>query len=839
MGGYFAWQFWNGPKFLAQFFWNVERMLFKMFSIPLMVQTLFSHWHRDAVEYRGGFGDIALAFAWNGISRVIGLIVRLSVIVLWASVSILVAIAMLILCVGFFVWPLIAGYLVWFAFQLSSWNVLLGSIANILAIAWVYERTKPHRIPGPQLATELHSFEELSNKLKKYPSAQQFFARCMIPLSEIDTIISELQATGITWDAFASTITNQDVLRICVTICTNPALRQLVQRFKLREEDIAFVSWWLRECEQEDMQARRWWAEENLLNISGVGLSWAAGYTPFIDAWSHIPQGDLWDVSYGHEEEVKALINSLARRSQSNVLLVGQAGTGRLGVVRRAAQEIATASANPALKNQRVVYIHVGELLSLGSTTPEQLHVIARALVEMERAGNIVAVLDGVSSVLGGMGEGQLNATDILLPFLESSTVRTVIILSDEEYDERLAKNEEISHLFDVVRVKPLSDDATLHLLALAVRVWESDGNLTIPYPTLREVIDRTSTILPNIPYPERAFDVMEEALAEARGQHRRGRVHIVLPEEVTQIISRKVGFDIGALTDAAGANLLGLEDLIHERVVNQSEAVRAVAHAMIRARAGVRNTKRPIGTFLFLGPTGVGKTETAKALAHAHFGSSDYLVRLDMQQFQDIDALLPQFTSLIEAHPFAVLLLDEFEKASRQVQQLFLTVFDEGYVRDAHGRTYACTHMIIIATSNAGAEFIRSNVMADGALPQGFSQKLTEHILSENIFTPELVNRFDGVITFTPLSAHHIREVARRMLTALNMRLDEANGVGIQITDELVDYLVSIGFDPEFGARPMTRAIQDTVEFAVSEAILKGTLVAGQSMVIDPRQFG
>lgn len=145
---------------------------------------------------------------------------------------------------------------------------------------------------------------------------------------------------------------------------------------------------------------------------------------------------------------------------------------------------------------------------------------------------------------------------------------------------------------------------------------------------------------------------------------------------------------------------------------------------------------------------------------------------------------------------------------------------------------------MIIIATSNAGSEFIRSNVLADGTLPQGFNQKLTEHVLSENIFTPELVNRFDGVITFTPLSPNHIREVARRMLAALNMRLDEQSGVGVQITDELIDYLVSVGFDPEFGARPMARAIQDTVEYAVSEAILKGSLVAGQSMVIDPRQF-
>ncbi len=838
MGGYFIWQFWSAPIFLIQFFWNVERMLFKTFSVQLMVQTLFSHWHRDAVEYRGGFGDIGLAFAWNIISRVIGLLVRTVVLLVWCITSIVITAAIPLLCIFFIAWPFLTIGALYIGFRDGSWAHIIVACASMLILVWIYERTKQGHTMGPNIAKEAHSFVEFTRLLKKHHQAQEFFGRCMIPHEDINTIIAELEGRGVSWDAFKHSIENQDVLGVCAILCMHPVSTQILQQYQLRTEDIEFVAWWLKERAEEDAQAKRWWSKDNLLNTGGVGLSWAAGYTPFIDAWSHIPRGDLWDVSYGHEEEVRSLINSLARRSQSNVLVVGQAGTGRLGVIRKAAQEIETSSANMALNNQRVVYIHIGELLGLGSSVPEQLHIISRALMEMERAGNIIAVLDGVSSMLGGMGDGQLNASDILLPFLQSATVRTVIILSDEEYDERIAKNEEIAHLFDVVRVKPLSEDVTLHILALAVRAWESEGNITIPYQTIREVIDRTSTILPNIPYPERAFDVMEEALADVRGALRRGDMHTLLPEEITAIVSRKVGFDIGTVTDNAEKNLLGLEDLIHERVVNQSEAVRAVTHAMIRARADVRNTKKPIGTFLFLGPTGVGKTETAKALAYAHFGSSEYLVRLDMQQFQDNDTLLPQLTSLIEAHPFAVLLLDEFEKASRQVQQLFLTVFDEGYVRDAHGRTYACTHMIIIATSNAGAEFIRNNVMADGTLPQGFSQKLTEHILSENIFTPELVNRFDGVITFTPLSPKHIREVARRMLHALNMRLDEQRGVGVQITDELIDYLVSVGFDPEFGARPMVRAIQDTVEFAVSEAILKGALVAGQSMVINPRQF-
>lgn len=838
MGGYVRWQLWEGPAFILALLSNIEAMLIRMFSTRLMLQTLFSYWHRDAVAYRGGVGDILLAVIWNVISRIIGFLVRGTVLITWAVTSLVVAIALSILCVFFITWPALTIYVLLVGFTHGSWVYVLSACASMLLLAWAYERTRNEYVAGPSISQEAHSFADLAQTLKKHPDSQEFFSRCMIPLSDIDSFIEQIQSSGTFWDTFIQDIATQDVISVCATLCLHPALRQRMQAYTLREDDIAFVAWWLHERAEQRKEAATWWSREHFLNVSGVGISWAAGYTPLIDIWSRIPRGELWDVPYGHEEEVHSLTTSLARRSQSNVLLVGQAGAGRLGVVRRVAKEIAVSSTHAALHNLRVVYIHLGELLALGSTVPEQLQIIAHGLGEMERAGNIVAVLDGAGSVLGDSQEGQLNATDILLPFLTSHNVRTVIMMSDEEYDARIAPNEEVAHLFDVVRVKPLSEDDTLHLLALAVPVWEGEGGIYIPYQTLREVISRTSTILPNVPYPERAFDIMEEVIADVRGGIQDTQtVHLLLPEEVTAVVSRKMGFDISQMA-AMDTSLLNLEDVIHERVVNQSEAVRAVAHAMVRARADVRNTKRPIGTFLFLGPTGVGKTETAKALSEAYFGQGEPIVRLDMQQFQDIDALLPQLTSRIEAHPFSVLLLDEFEKASLQVQQLFLSIFDEGYIRDARGRIYACTHMIIIATSNAGSQLIRRSVASDGTLPQGFGATLTEHILAENIFTPELLNRFDGVITFTPLTREHIREVARRMLIALNMRLDEQHGVGVEITDELLEYLGTVGFNPEFGARPMARAIQDSVEYEVGEAILKGSLVAGQTLRIDPKQF-
>jgi ATP-dependent Clp protease ATP-binding subunit ClpC len=844
MGGYVMWQLWKGPKFLIRFFWNVERMLFKYFSVALMLRTLVSHWHRDAVEYRGGFGDLGLALAWNAISRIIGLIVRTSVLVAWLTITALILVSGILSTVGFFTWPFVSLWALVQGVQTGSGTAISASLVSLILIAWVYERTKPSRRPGIDTVKELRSFHDLLKMLHTHPDARAFFGRLMIAEQDADRLIQELQSQGISFEALHTSFGGCDVFGACSALLLYPSLARQLRQYQITENDTRFVEWWMRSRQEEERDAAAWWSEENLLNVSGVGLSWAAGYTPFIDTASHIPRGDLWDVAYGHEEEVHSLITTLARRSQANVLVVGKAGTGRLGVIRKAARDIAIGAAHPALKNHRVVYIHIGQLLALGSSVPDQLHIIARALSEMERAGNIIAVLDGISSVLGGMGEGQLNATDILLPFFTSATVRSVIILSDEEYDGRIATNEELSHLFDVVRVHPLSEENTLRLLAFASRAWEADGRIYIPYQTLQELVTQTATILPSIPYPEKAFDVMEEAIADIYGSTSKRERHILVPEDVTAIISRKMGFDVRG----AASNVLGLEDMIHERVVNQSEAIRAIAHAMIRARAGVRTMKRPIGTFLFLGPTGVGKTETAKALAVSHFGSSEYMVRLDMQQFQGEDGIakligskesaIGQLPSLITDHPFAVLLLDEFEKSSKEVQQLFLTILDEGYVKDAHGTEYVCTHMIIIATSNAGSEFIRTHVNPEGSLPQGFSHMLTEHVLQQRTFSPELLNRFDGVITFTPLSQEHIREVARRMLASLNTRLDQQHGVFVEVTDELIGYLVEKGFDPAFGARPMARVIQDTVEYAVSEAILKGTLQAGETFTIDPRQF-
>ncbi len=689
-----------------------------------------------------------------------------------------------------------------------------------------------------------------TRRLAESPVCDFLLRRLEISRSKVIKIVEKSVLPELTWSDFsrrslelAGTLEQPEISPEHALGCLllHPRLERQLRASGLTRDDVLFTLWWGAERRYTRLQRRRWWDEERLLAFTGVGLSWASGYTPFVDRFARLPPGGLWDnIIYGHEDKVEELINTLARQRQSNVLLVGNPGVGRLGIVRWVAKRIRGGTAHPELMGQRLLYINIGELMAQGGTAAAQAAVVSRALREMERAGNIIAVIDGLSSVLGEYGEQRINLTDVLLPFLASANVRVLVMVSSDDYYLRLKSNQKLTQYFEVVVVPSLTERNTLKRLALSVPVIERRAGLYIPYRTIRTLVEETSSIMPHIPFPERAFDFLEEAIVAAQVKGSR----VLTVEHIENIISRKIGLSLGRLKSKEKTRLLKLEELMHRRLVDQEAAVKAVARAMVRARAEVRSQERPIGAFLFLGPTGVGKTETAKTLAEVYFGSEEHMTRLDMSEFQGEDAVsrligsaeqpAGRLTSLIADHPFTVLLLDEFEKADRAAHQLFLQVLDEGRLSDARGRAYSFRHAIIIATSNAGAELIRREAKG-GRVPDGFDQKLKEHILSRNILRPELLNRFDGVITYAVLSREHIRRIAVMMLRQLNRRLDEEHGVVLKITDALVDFLVEKGYDPQFGARPMNRTIQDYVEYAVAQKIIKGEAQPGQSIVLLP----
>lgn len=766
---YLEWQFVAGPRFLIVLTWNLQRALWRFFSVSLMLRTLFAHWHRDAVPYWAGtVSGLLLAFAWNQISRAIGLTVRLAVLLTWLVTAVVFLIGGALVVVGALVPPL-----------------------GILA-AWVDQ-------PRTLSATARRRFigKRLQIDDKELP-----------PVTAVEGLLA-------------------------------PSLQQFWRQRGLTEMDVKFVIWWQRMEEAMREARRRWWTPEHLLAVSGIGISWAAGYTPLVDRLTRLPAGSLWDANaFGQEECLEQLINTLARRRESNVLLVGQPGVGRLGIIKELARRVRRQVAHPHLNGQRIVYLHVGELLAMGTSGAAQLAVISRALREMDRAGNIIAVFDGFGSLLGTRAEERVNLTEALLPFFASASVRVVVVMAAEEYHLRLAAHQELIHYFEVILVPEPSAEATLKKLALAVPLWERESGLAMPYQALKAAVETTRHIWPDTPFPEKAFDVMEEAIVAVGSEDRAS----VQAADIHRFITRRLGVPVGEIAAHERERLLQLEEALHRRIVNQAPAVSALARAMIRARAGVRRPDRPIGVFLFLGPTGVGKTETSKALAEAYFGSEDAMIRLDMSEFAgdnaiaqligDMDRPAGRLTAALAHRPFAVVLLDEFEKSSRMAQQLFLQVFDEGHLTDVRGRRFSFAQAIIIATSNAGAEFIRQEAQ-DGRMSEDFVEQLRDHILERGIFSPELLNRFDEVVTFTPLTQEQIAEVARRLLRALNQRLDEQHGVTVAVTPELVRHLVGIGYHPEFGARPMARAVADTVEYTVAQKILRGHAHPGEEIVL------
>lgn len=752
--------------------------------------------------------------------------------------------------------------------------LLLGGVGSAALLLFVYGSTFFPALPAPKTVTALAraaaqgervnvadavSFglaqlptplDQTVDALWKTAPARALLQRLSINEEESLATIEKLVVPQMTTAALAEALwrggrdTQAETLMLEHLVgawLLHPALRSYLREGQLRESDVLFGVWWMTTYRRYRQAAARWWDENTLLQFSGVGLSWASGFTPLIDQLSYFPRGNLWDdLALGRDAQVEQLINTLARQRQANVLLVGQPGVGQLGIVKEVQRRIVARRAHPALNDERMMYVHVGQLVAQSATSSGQVAIVSRALNEMERAGNIIAVFDGLGSILGESGEQRINLTEILLPFFSSLSVRVVVMVSSDEYHLRLVDNPELIHLFEVVQVESLSEDDTMKMLALQAPPLERQSGVYLPYQTLQALVSGTSSILPHIPFPERAFDFLAEALVMAQGKGWRR----LEPSHINQLIAQKVGVSVGALSDDERQRLLNLESIMHERIVNQSIAVSAVARAMIRARVGVRSVQRPIGTFLFLGPTGVGKTETAKTLAAAYFGREDTMQRLDMSEFTGSDAVARligstthpngRLTALIEDHPFSVVLLDEFEKASPDVHQLFLQVFDEGHLTDARGQTVSFKHTIMIATSNAGAEFIREQVHR-GPLPENFSDQLREYLLRGALFRPELLNRFDGVITFTPLNPDHIRQVATIMLKNLNKRLDKKQGVTVALTPALVDFLVEIGYNPEFGARPMARAIQDTVEYVIADGVVRGAYAPGQEVVLDP----
>ncbi|MDO8601321.1 MAG: AAA family ATPase, partial [bacterium] len=565
--------------------------------------------------------------------------------------------------------------------------------------------------------------------------------------------------------------------------------------------------------------------------------NWPAGYPITFDRFSidlsEMVKRQGFPEIIGHQKEIEAIERILARREKNNVLLIGESGSGRKSIIQAIAQRSYMGQSLKEVNYKRVVELDLAGLINQAGSLKAAENVLDAIFNEVAGAGNIILVIDEFHNFLDIAG--------VISPYLALPNFPVIAITTFEGLHKDIEQNSSILNLFEEVEVGEISEQETLLLLENLSLFLERKYRIFISYSSLREIIRLADKYLAEAAFPEKAIKLLDEIMVYASQK----KSKILLPEDVFKIVSDKIQIPVGDIEAKERGILLDLENLIHQRIINQQEAVREVSSALRRARAEVSIRKGTIGSFLFLGPTGVGKTETAKALTSIYFGSEDKIIRLDMSEFQevaDIARLIGSpgqeglLTTSIREKPFSLILLDEIEKAHPNILNLFLQVLDEGHLTDGLGRKTDFKNSIIIATSNAGYQIILEALKENTPWDQ-VKTKLLDFIFEKAIFRPEFINRFDAVVVFGPLSKENLMGVAQLLLSKLKKNLAEKE-IEFIITEPLKEKIVELSYSPTFGARQMQRVIQDKIGNVLATAILSNQIKRGGRVEIDPETF-
>ena len=638
----------------------------------------------------------------------------------------------------------------------------------------------------------------------------------------------------------------------------------------------------------------------------------AGGDTPTLNQYGKdltqaARDGEL-DPVIGRNTEIERIVQILSRRTKNNPVLVGDPGVGKSAVVEGLAQRIVEGSIPETLKGKRLVSLDLSGMLAGAKYRGEFEERIKTVLNELKSSGNVILFIDELHTIVGaGASEGAIDAANILKPMLARGELQVIGATTLNEYRKYIEKDAALERRFQPVTIgEPTKEEALQILFGLRDR-YEAHHKVRITDEALQAAVNLSDRYIADRFLPDKAIDLMDEAASRVRIQsftapndvkaleeklealrkekeeavanqmferaavvrdeeqkmraqieemrkdwnaEKKSQSSVVTEEDIAHVVSGWTNIPVERMTEDESQRLLHLEDVLHKRVIGQEAAVRAVSAAIRRARAGLKDPKRPIGSYIFLGPTGVGKTELSKALAEAIFGDENAMIRMDMSEYMEPHSVSKlvgsppgyvgyeeggQLTERIRRKPYAVLLFDEIEKAHPDVFNILLQILDDGRLTDAQGRTVDFRNTVIIMTSNVGARRIKSTRVGFGVSSdagQDFAQT-KEHMLSElrKVFRPEFLNRIDEVIVFEPLDEEDTRKIVALMMDNVEKRLEERD-IHLTMTDEALDLLAREGFDPEYGARPLRRAIQQRVEDSLSEEILRRNIDLGDAVL-------
>lgn len=613
-------------------------------------------------------------------------------------------------------------------------------------------------------------------------------------------------------------------------LLTSPQILEILKHMKLTDKDVEHISGWLGRALEDFRREKPY--------FGGIGRDWANGFTPQLSRFGHNISLSI-ESSGSHfgwltdSPGVKSIKGAFAQGA-SSIALIGADGIGKTSHIYALAQVLLEDKSNPALAHRQIIGLNPSLILSSARRPGDLEFIVTDLLVEAAHAGNIVLFLDDAQLFFGN-GPGSFDATQILLPILQNRAVQIIMAMTPNDFQRLKINNQAFAGLLTPVVLQEPPESDVMRVLEDTTLTLETRNHQFIAYEAIREAYRLSGRYDQDTAYPGKAIRLLEHSLSHASG-------NVITANSVQEAIEQTHGVKVGSATPVEADELLHLEDRIHQRMINQVHAVNVVAAALRRARAGVANPKRPIGSFLFLGPTGVGKTELAKSIAAVYFKDETNMIRLDMSEYQqpdDVQRLLSsganESKSLILAvreRPFSVVLLDEIEKAHPNILNLLLQLLDEGQLTDAGGRTASFKDCIIICTSNAGADIIRDRVTKGESL-ESFEDEFTDQLINSGQFKPELLNRFDEIVLFRPLKPDELTQVVALMMAEVNKVLANQN-ISVELTTEASAKIVEAGYDPRLGARPMRRMLQRTVEDSIAARILAGQTNPGDHVILD-----
>jgi len=620
------------------------------------------------------------------------------------------------------------------------------------------------------------------------------------------------------------------------------------------------------------------------------------------------------DPSGGREKEVRRMITVLGRRQKNNPVLIGEPGVGKTAIVEGLARKIHEGDIPAMLRGKRIVSLNMGNMVAGAAFRGQFEQRIKAILEELRNAPEIIVFVDELHTVVGaGNAEGAVGASDMIKPALARGELRLIGATTLDEYRKHIEKDAALERRFQPVMINEPSVTEAIEMLRTIRANYEAHHGVNIPDETLIAAVKLSDRYINDRFLPDKAIDVMDEAgsalnleanekgiinpntlsqleqelkniqeekeaaaekedyekaarlrqqelqtlerLNKAHEQQNNSISLIVTPEHIAQVVESWTGVPVSQMLESERANLRSLEDDLRKRVVGQDEAISAVARAIRRSRAGLKDPKRPIGSFLFLGPTGVGKTELAKALAAELFGGEENLIRLDMSEYMEPHTVSRMFgsppgyvghdeggqlTEQVRRQPYSVILLDEIEKAHPEVFNSLLQIMDDGRLTDGQGRTVDFKNTVVIMTSNAGSSELKRAVNLGFTTKKGDAVRDEQHEAMRSkamnglrqAFRPEFINRIDQIVVFHSLGRNELYHIVDLMLDQVRGRLQE-QGITLEVSDEARDFLLKEGFDEEFGARPLRRAIQTYVDDTLADALLAGEITAGQPALL------